>query len=86
MVEDCAECAAKLTKKKGHGTENAMPLYFAMLLKCALTPDFSVAVAAVYRSPAPWLERHLGVFATGGADSGMHLPLLLRAVPIRAAE
>jgi hypothetical protein len=60
--------------------------YASMPLKCALTPDFSVAVAAVYRSPAPWLERHLGVFATGGADSGMHLPLLLIAVPIRAAK
>jgi hypothetical protein len=46
-------------------------------LYATLVPDFSVTVAAVDGSVFSGLERYLRVFATRGADSGIHLPRLI---------
>jgi hypothetical protein len=54
-------------------------------LIASLKPDFRVAFATIYRSILSGLERYLRVFATFGADRGIHFPSLLIAVAISGA-
>jgi len=55
------------------------------LLTAVPEPDFRVAFATVHRSILSGLERYLRVFATFGADRGIHFPSLLIAVAISVA-
>jgi len=55
------------------------------LITAIREPYFGVAFATVYGSVLSGLERYLRVFATFGADRGIHFPSLLIAVAISVA-
>jgi len=55
------------------------------LLSAGREPDFRVAFATVHGSILPGLKRYLRVYATFGADRGIHFPSPLIAVAIAVA-
>ena len=71
-------------EKQGVALPIPPPAFVLAFLDAGSAPDFSVAVAAVHRSPLSGLKRYLSIFPARGADSRIHFPLPLIAVAIPA--